>query len=124
MNDSDHTQQVLADDFALERVPPNGRRPMRDILWVELGIVTGMSEFVLASTLGYGMSFGLALLAILIGSAVLTATGVVIGVAGTWEGLASGLLARWSGFGRYGSSLISIIAVVGCTAWFGVQNSI
>ena len=97
---------------------------MRDILWVELGIVTGMSEFVLASALGYGMSFGKALLAILLGSIVLTATGVAIGVAGTWEGLPSGLLARWSGFGKYGSSLISIIAVVGCTSWFGVQNSI
>jgi cytosine permease len=97
---------------------------MRDILWVELGIVTGMSEFVLASTLGYGMSFTKAFLAILIGSAVLTAVGVVMGFAGTWEGLPSGLLARWSGFGRYGSSIISIIAVIGCTAWFGVQNSI
>jgi cytosine permease len=124
MSDSEQRQRGPADDFALDRVPPAARRPMRDILWVELGIVTGMSEFILAATLGYGMGFGKALFAILIGSTVLTVTGVVIGVAGTWEGLPSGLLARWSGFGRYGSSLISIIAVVGCIAWFGVQNSI
>ena len=120
----DEHQRLLADDFALERVPLASRRPMRDILWVELGIVTGMSEFVLASTLGYGMSFGRAFAAIFIGSAVLTVTGVIMGVAGTWEGLPSGVLARWSGFGRYGSSIISVIAVVGCTTWFGVQNSI
>ena len=115
---------MLADDFALDRVPPDARRPMREILWVELGIVTGMSEFVLASTLGYGMSFWKAFLAISIGSALLTSTGVLIGLAGVWEGLPSGLLSRWSGFGKYGSTLISIIVVFGCTAWFGVQNSI
>jgi cytosine permease len=115
---------VLADDFALERVPPAGRTPMLEILWVELGIVTAMSEFVVASALGYGMTFWRALLATLIGTLVLLLVSVLIGVAGSNEGLPSGLLARWSGFGRYGSMLISFIVVIGCTAWFGVQNSI
>ena len=36
--------ELLADDFALDRVPPADRKPMRDILWIELGIVTAMSE--------------------------------------------------------------------------------
>jgi cytosine permease len=116
--------EVLADDFALDRVPPGDRKPMRQILWVELGIVTAMSEFVLASALGYGMPFWKAFTAIFIGSALLTTVGVVIGVAGAWEGLPTGLLARWSGFGNYGSTVISLVVVIGCTAWFGVQNSI
>lgn len=116
--------EVLADDFALDRVPPGDRKPMRQILWVELGIVTAMSEFVLASALGYGMPFWKAFTAIFIGSALLTTVGVVIGVAGAWEGLPTGLLARWGGFGNYGSTLISLVVVIGCTAWFGVQNSI
>ena len=115
---------VLADDFALERVPLDDRRPMLDILWVELGIVTAMSEFVVASALGYGMTFWDALLATLIGTLLLLLVSVLIGVAGSSEGLPTGLLARWSGFGRYGSMLISLIVVIGCTAWFGVQNSI
>jgi cytosine permease len=115
---------VLADDFALERVPPEGRRPMLDILWVELGIVTAMSQFVVASAVGYGMTFWRALLATLIGTLLLLLVSVLIGVAGSNEGLPTGLLARWSGFGRYGSMLISLIVVIGCTAWFGVQNSI
>jgi cytosine permease len=115
---------VLADDFALERVPLDERRPMLDILWVELGIVTAMSEFVVASALGYGMTFWHALLATLIGTLLLLLVSVLIGVAGSSEGLPTGLLARWSGFGRYGSMLISLIVVIGCTAWFGVQNSI
>jgi cytosine permease len=97
---------------------------MLDILWVELGIVTAMSEFVVASALGYGMTFWRALLATLIGTLLLLLVSVLIGVAGSNEGLPTGLLARWSGFGRYGSMLISLIVVIGCTAWFGVQNSI
>lgn len=116
--------QLLADDFALERVPFADRKPMRDILWIELGIVTAMSEFVIASALGYGMTFWQAFVATCIGTALLLVVTVAIGVAGAWEGLPSGLLSRWCGFGRLGSCLISLVIVIGCTAWFGVQNSI
>lgn len=121
---STSNRQLLADDFALERVPPVGRKPMRDILWIELGIVTAMSEFVIASALGYGMTFWQAFLATCIGTALLLVVTVAIGIAGAWEGLPSGLLSRWCGFGRFGSCLISLVIVIGCTAWFGVQNSI
>jgi cytosine permease len=47
-----------------------------------------------------------------------------MGIAGAWEGLPTGVLARWSGFGKYGSGLISLVVAVGSMAWFGVQNSI
>ncbi len=116
--------ELLADDFALDRVPPADRKPMRDILWIELGIVTAMSEFVIASALGYGMTFWQAFAATCIGTALLLLVSVLTGIAGAWEGLPTGLLARWTGFGRFGSSLISLVIVIGCTAWFGVQNSI
>jgi cytosine permease len=116
--------ELLADDFALERVPLVDRKPMRDILWIELGIVTAMSEFVVASALGYGMTFWQAFAATCLGTALLVVVSVLTGVAGAWEGLPTGLLARWCGFGRFGSCLISLVIVIGCTAWFGVQNSI
>jgi cytosine permease len=116
--------ELLADDFALERVPIADRKPMRDILWIELGIVTAMSEFVIASTLGYGMTLGQAFVATCIGTALLLVVTVLVGIAGEREGLPSGLLSRWCGFGRLGSCLISLVIVIGCTAWFGVQNSI
>lgn len=116
--------ELLADDFALDRVPPADRTPMRELLWIELGIVTAMTEFIIASALGYGMTFWQAFLATCIGTALLLVVTVLIGVAGAWEGLPSGLLSRWCGFGRYGSCLISLVIMIGCTAWFGVQNSI
>jgi cytosine permease len=116
--------ELLADDFALERVPPADRTPMRELLWIELGIVTAMTEFIIASALGYGMTFWQAFLATCIGTALLLVVTVLIGVAGAWEGMPSGMLSRWCGFGRYGSCLISLVIMIGCTAWFGVQNSI
>jgi len=125
MNDTPTTKtQLLADDFALERVPTQDRKPMRVVLWIELGIVTAMSEFVVASALGYGMTFWEAFVATCIGTGLLLAISVLTGIAGTNEGLPSGLLARWCGFGRYGSCLISLVVVIGCTGWFGVQNAI
>lgn len=115
---------VFVDDFALERVPPASRRPMRDVLWVRLGVLTAMSQFVLGAALGYGMTFWTAFWAIIIGSVLLEIVSLLIGIAGAWEGLPTGVLARWSGFGKFGSGLMSLVVAVGSTAWFGVQNSI
>lgn len=121
---STEKQQFLADDFALERVPAASRKPMRDVLWIELGIVTAMSEFVVASAMGYGMTFWQAFIATCIGTALLLTVSVFVGNAGVDQGLPTGLLARWCGFGRVGSCVISVVIAVGCTGWFGVQNAI
>ena len=115
---------VFVDDFAMDRVPPAARRPMRDILWVRLGVLTAMSQFVLGAALGYGMTFWSAFWAIVVGSVLLEIVALLIGIAGAWEGLPTGVLARWCGFGKYGSGLISLVVAVGSMAWFGVQNSI
>ena len=97
---------------------------MRDVLWVRLGVLTAMSQFVLGAALGYGMTFWRSFWAIIIGSVLLEVIALLIGIAGAWEGLPTGLLARWTGFGKYGSGLISLVVAVGSMAWFGVQNSI
>jgi cytosine permease len=117
-------EAVFVDDFSMERVPPLARRPVRDVLWVRLGVLTAMSQFVLGAALGFGMTFWKAFWAIIIGSVLLEVVALLIGIAGAWEGLPTGLLARWSGFGKYGSGVISIVVATGSMAWFGVQNSI
>jgi len=125
MNDGVGQNAVSAGgDFALERVPAEGRRPMRDVLWIELGIVTATSEFVLAATLGYSMSLPRAMIAVTLGTTLLILIGGLIGIAGAEQGLPAGLLARWSGFGKIGSASISFVLSCGNLAWFGVQNSI
>src|SRR3989442_4058816 len=115
---------VLVDDFAMDRVPPAARRPMRDILWVRLGVLTAMSQFVLGATLGYGMTFWNAFWAIVVGSVLLEIVALLIGIAAAWAGLPTGVFARWGGFGKYGAGLICLVVAVGSMAWFGVQNAI
>jgi cytosine permease len=34
------------------------------------------------------------------------------------------MLARWSGFGRYGSALIGLIITISLVGWFGIQNAV
>jgi cytosine permease len=115
---------AVAEDFALERVPPENRRPLREVLWIQLGVVTATSEFVLAATLGYSMSVARAMIAIMVGTSILIIISGMIGIAGATQGLPSGLLARWCGFGRIGSAALSFVLSLGSLAWFGVQNSI
>jgi cytosine permease len=127
MNNDKHgvgQNAVAGGDFALERVPPEHRRPMPEVLWIELGIVTATSEFVLAATLGYSMSLARAMIAVTVGTSILILIGGLIGIAGATQGLPSGLLARWCGFGKIGSAAISFVLSFGNLAWFGVQNSI
>lgn len=97
---------------------------MREVFWVRLGVLTAMSQFVLGAALGYGMSFRDAFWAIIIGSVLLEIVSLLLGIAGAWEGLPTGVLARWSGFGKYGSGLLSLVVSIGSMAWFGVQNTI
>ena len=111
-------------DFALQRVPPDGRRPMHEVLWIELGIVTSTAQFVLAATLGYSMSLARATIAIVVGTAILIVIGGLIGIAGAEQGLPFCLFTRWSGFGKAGSAAISFVLALGILAWFGIQNTI
>jgi cytosine permease len=49
---------------------------------------------------------------------------IFTGIAGMREGLSTSVLARWTGFGRYGSSIIGLVFAVSLVGWFGVQNAV
>jgi cytosine permease len=38
--------------------------------------------------------------------------------------VSTSVLARWTGFGRYGSSLIGLVIAISLIGWFGVQNAV
>lgn len=97
---------------------------MWEILVIRIGAYTSLSQFILGAFLGYGMSFWDAALASLLGLILLEVVTLFIGIAGAREGMSISLLARWTGFGNYGSSMISFVIVVGTLGWFGVQNSV
>ncbi|MGE7187136.1 purine-cytosine permease family protein [Peribacillus sp. NPDC006672] len=114
----------LGDDYSLSRVPQNARLPMWDIMIVRVGALATLSQFMLGAALGYGMTFWQAFWAMMFGSVILQVISFLIGYAGAREGLSTSLLSRWTGFGRYGSSIIGAVIAFCTIGWFGVQNTV
>jgi cytosine permease len=81
------------------------------------------TQFMVGATLGVGMSFGRAVLAVTLGCVILEVVAVLTGVIGVREGLSTTLLARWAGFGSGGSALVGLVIAVTSAGWFGVQDS-
>src|SRR5205823_13206897 len=116
--------KVGHDDYALERVPRGARYPWLSVATQRFGQLACMSQFLLGATLGFGMDVWDAILAITIGCVVLEIVAVLVGIAGQREGLSTSVLARWTGFGSMGSSLIGLVVAVSLIGWFGVQNAV
>ncbi len=114
----------LGDDFSLSRVPLSERQSLWSITIVRVGSLATISQFLLGAALGYGMTFWQAFWATMLGSVILEVISFLLGYAGAREGLSTSLLSRWTGFGRYGSSIIGAIIAIACIGWFGVQNSV
>ncbi len=113
-----------ADDFALSRVTPEARRPWFGIAVQRFGQVSALSQFLMGATLGYGMTFGDAVLAFLFGSIILEVIMCIVGFIGQKEGLNTALLARWTGFGEIGASLVALAIGISLIGWFGIQSAI
>jgi cytosine permease len=113
-----------ADDFALSRVAPAAQRHWFGIAVQRFGQVSALSQFLLGATLGYGMTFSNAVLAFLFGSLILEVIMCIVGIVGQREGLNTALLARWTGFGEVGASLVGLAIGISLIGWFGIQSAI
>lgn len=117
-------KNVGADDFALERVPIAKRQHWVKVAVQRFGQLSALSQFLLGAALGFGMTFGDAMLAILFGTIILEVVAVMTGILGQREGLSTSVLARWTGFGKYGSALISLVISLSLIGWFGIQSGV
>ncbi|AHH99988.1 cytosine permease [Kutzneria viridogrisea] len=115
---------VGGEDYALQRVPRQARYRwwLVAVQWV--GQLSDLTQFLTGAALGAGLAFPDAILAFALGSAVLEIVAILVGIAGCREGLSTSVLARWTGFGRYGSALIAVVIAISSIGWFGVQNQI
>ena len=113
-----------ADDFALTRVRPEAQKHWFGIAVQRFGQVSALSQFLLGATLGYSMTFGEAFLALLLGSIILEVIMCIVGIIGQKEGLNTALLARWTGFGEIGASLVGLAIGISLIGWFGIQSAI
>ncbi|WP_067824385.1 purine-cytosine permease family protein [Actinomadura kijaniata] len=112
------------DDYSLLRVPESERYSWWSVATQRFGQLSALAQFLLGATLGLGMSFWDAVLAITLGSVLLEIVTIYIGVIGVREGLSTSVLARWTGFGSKGSALIGLTVAVSLIGWFGVQNAV
>ncbi|WP_086667892.1 purine-cytosine permease family protein [Lentzea kentuckyensis] len=112
------------DDQALSRVPDQARHPWLSVATQRFGQTSALSQLLLGATLGFGMTFWDAFLALAIGVVLLNVIAVAVGVIGQREGLSTAILTRWTGFGHAGSAMLGLIIALSCTGWFGVQTGL
>lgn len=112
------------DDYALKRVPQSERYHWFSVAAQRFGQVSALSQFLLGATLGMGMSFWGAFWAITLGAVILEVVSIMVGIIGVRQGLSTSVLARWTGFGRYGSALIGLVIAISLVGWFGIQNAV
>src|SRR5699024_12155914 len=67
---------------------------------------------------------GEAFLAFILGFVLLEVIIVIVGIIGQKEGLNTSLLARWTGFGEIGASLVGLAIGISLIGWFGIQSAI
>lgn len=112
------------EDQALTRVPDQARHPWLSVATQRFGQTTALSQLLLGATLGFGMTFWDAFVALTIGALLLNVLAVTVGVIGQREGLSTSILARWTGFGHAGSAMLGLIIALSATGWFGVQSGL
>jgi cytosine permease len=117
-------EEIGHDDYSLSRVPESERYSWVTVAIQRFGQLSALSQFLLGATLGFSMTFWSAFLAITLGAVILEIVAILTGIAGQREGLSTSVLARWTGFGRYGSGLIGLVVAVSLIGWFGVQNAV
>lgn len=112
------------DDYALGRVPVAERRHWFGIAMQRFGQLSALIQFLIGSTLGFGMSFWDAFLALTLGAVVIEAVAILVGVIGAREGMSSAMLLRWTGFGTGGSAVLSLLLGLAITIGFGIQSGV
>jgi len=109
------------DDFSLESVPANERKPWIDIAMVWIGVAIVLSALLRGMMVGMGLgSLKSVLLAYLLGEVLLVGVMTLTGFMGAKLGISTPLLARIS-FGEHGSFLMSFCLAIAFMGWFGVQ---
>jgi len=115
---------VGVDDFALSRVPDSARYSWWSVATQRFGQISALSQFLLGSTLGFGMHFWGAFWALTLGAVILEVVAIFVGVIGVREGMQTSMVARWTGFGAAGSALIGLAIGISLIGWFGIQSAV
>src|SRR5438094_9987838 len=89
----DPARALLHGDSALARIPASEKRGWVPIMFIRLGMISALTQFLVAAVVGYSMDVGSAFWATLIATIILEAVFILMGIAGAWEGLNLSVLA-------------------------------
>lgn len=118
VNESATVSDIMA-DHALQAVPRSRRKPLIQLIVVQVGWNISVSSFLVGGVVGGGTTFGEGMAAIAIGNLILAVIATLVGIIGYRSGLTSYLAAR-AVFGRNGSIVVSLILGLVAMGFIGV----
>ena len=118
-NNTPVKEKEVLNDYEATPVPDS-----EHMSWLSQGAVWIGASFCLAAIqtggiLANGLSFGQSIIAILVGSAILTVLAIFMGIVGAQTHLASAMNSRFS-LGIKGSKIFGIVVAFSLFGWFGV----
>ncbi|GIN73122.1 cytosine permease [Bacillus sp. J14TS2] len=111
----------MNNDYERQPVPISERKRWYSIslVWIAVGI--DLSAMLFGAELGAGMNFQDALLAVVIGSAILGVLAAFCAYVGAVTGLSTSMISKFT-FGANGAKFVSLFLAVSLLGWFGVQT--
>ncbi|MCA1644019.1 MAG: cytosine permease [Chloroflexi bacterium] len=116
------TFQERFQDYALEPVPDAKRRGLFSSITVFCGWVVTTTPFLVAGLLAAGLTFGQALLVLLLGTVITATVGALVAYLGQTTGLTAYYMSRIV-YGAKGSSVVSVMVGVLAVGFLGVVAS-
>jgi len=119
-------QEELQDDvyeYAFDTVPDCKRKSLISLIFVLAGYPIALSNFVIGGAVGVGLTFGNAVLALIVGNAVLISIVIITGLLAYRTGLSTAFLSRRV-FGKTGSSIFSILLALSSVTWISLNGDI
>ena len=110
-------------EYVFDSVPEKKRKNLLSLMIVLAGYPIALSNFVIGGAVGVGLSISGAILALLVGNAVLISIVVLTGILAFRTGLSTSFLSRRS-FGMIGSSIFSVLLAVSAVTWVALNGDI
>lgn len=117
---------ALKDDVyehVFNSVPEDKRKSLISLTIVLAGYPIALSNFVIGGAVGVGLSFTNAILALVIGNAILISVVVLTGLMAYKTGLSTAFLSRRA-FGGAGSHIFSILLAISAVTWVALNGDI
>jgi len=116
-----HESDVYENAFS--SVPKSQRKNLLSLTVVLAGYPIALSNFVIGGTVGAGLTLKSAILALLVGNAILISIVIATGLIAYETGLSTAFLSRRA-FGKRGSNIFSILLALSSITWISLNGDI